>query len=156
VQRPLRRLTGRKAQAMTADLIIRALNGQHLNGFLPANDNQGAISHSVASKREWCGGGELGRVSGDGIGVWPSAAGWGTRRNASLFLTWPEVLEVIAAGCRDGHREAYEAAFRDWSAQVEASGPAGRWFADTTPLHQATEALIRHGAERTQVQEALF
>jgi hypothetical protein len=140
----------------TADLIIRALNGQHLHNFLPGNDNQGAISHSVGAKREWCGDGELGRVSSDGIGVWPSAAGWGTRRTATLFLTWPEVLEIIASGCHDGHRDAYEAAFRDWSAQVEASGPAGCWFADTSALHAAEKALIRHGAEQTQAQEVLF
>ena len=142
------------------DLIIRHVvhGGHHLRDFLPGNDNRRAVAHSVASKHEWCGGGIWGRVTPDGIGEWSGSAGCLTAkpRAALLFLTWAEVLEVIASGCHDGHREAYEDAFRTWSAQADASGPAGGWSADPTILHQAEKALIRHGAEHAQVQEVLF
>jgi hypothetical protein len=151
------------------DLIITALGGQHLFGFLPGNGNRRAISGSVRSKHEWGWTGVHGRVSPEGIGEWagssrkPSAA--------SLYATWPEVLTVIELGCTDGHRQAYEAAYRAWFADVHKAWEDFRATHKglprvvdgglTTVLHETTKALIRHGVSRlagreTLIQETLF
>ena len=119
---------------MTADLaalIIRGLSGQHLHDWLPGQDNRAAIAAAVTSRHEWSGSGYA-RVTGDGIGEWPTvASSYAARRSdAVLFVTWAEVLEVVERGCADGHRERYEAA---------APG--------SDAMRDAKAALIRHGCE---------
>jgi len=149
-----------------ADLIIRGLSGEHLNGWLPGNDNRAAISHVVSSKASWSGPGMgWGEVHRDGIGEWPSGTRYGDRRRsaAALFVPWAEVLAIIARGCPGGHRERYEAAFRAWGAGVakvwEGYRPGTVPFPETPDpgeIHRTTVALIRHGCEQLEVQDALW
>jgi hypothetical protein len=142
-----------------ATLIIQGLSGQHLHGFLPGSDNKGAISHAVSSKHGWSGPGSgWGQVGPDGIGVWPCLAGTSTRvgkrRDAALFVTWREVLAVIARGCTDGYRERYEAAYAAWGAAVNEAWKDYKpgqskpvpWV-DQGAINETKAALIRHGCE---------
>jgi hypothetical protein len=153
-----------------AKLIIRGLSGQHLYGFLPGNDNRGAISGSVRSKHGWSGPGMgWGQVTPDGIGEWPYLAGTSARarpRDATLFVTWAEVLAVAGRGCADGYREWYEAAYAAWGAAVSEArkdckpGQSGGipWV-DQDAINETKAALIRHGCEEPEqvlVQGALF
>lgn len=146
-----------------ARLIIRGLGGQHLWGFLPGRDNKEAVSAAVSSKRGWGVGPIHGQVGRDGIGEWPNSVAWRAAKpgNATLFVTWAELLEVVARGCADSYREQYEAAYAAWCAEI---GPTdwsvprcGYPSAEATRrLHEATAALIRHGCQCAVVQEALF
>jgi hypothetical protein len=142
-----------------ADLIVRGLNGQHLHGFLPGNDNKAAISRAVASKHGWSGPGSgWSQVGPDGIGEWPYLGGTSARvvrrrRDAVLFVTWQEVLDVIARGCSDGYRARYEAAHAAWGAACAAwqdckPGPSAPvpWV-DQGGINETGDALIRHGCE---------
>lgn len=146
-----------------AGLIIKGLNGQHLSGFLPGSDNKAAISATIASVLGWCGGGVYGNVTRHGIGEWDHFAHHSDRkrRDATRFVSWDEVLQVVARGCADGHLEAYEAAAAAWHAECGPYNPAkgtGGYPSDaaTKRLHETTHALIRHGCQQTTVQEALF
>ena len=149
-----------------ARLIIRGLSGQHLHGFLPGNDNRGAIARAAGGARCWGGPGQgWGGVTRDGIGEWPRSAGLRDRRPsvAVLFVRWAEVLEVIARGCEGGRRRRYETAWNAWNA-----GLARAWkdhkpgvhpspaTPDPSIMRLAEIALIRHGCEQPEVQGALF
>lgn len=151
------------------DLIVRALSGEHLHWWLPGEDNRAAISHLVSSKHSWNGPGmPWGSVVRDGIGEWADIGalheGGGHKRSAVIqFINWAEVLTVIELGCADGHRQAYEAAYRAWSkANREAwenyrprDDGLAPWI-DQTAIQETKQALIRHGARRRVVQDALF
>jgi hypothetical protein len=157
-----------------ADLIIRGLGGQHLHGLLPGNDNQAAISHAWSGHHGWSGPGEpFGEVTADGIGCW-KGPGWTYHprrppRTAVLFVTWPEILAIIARGCGEGRRAAYEAAYEQWGQRarswcadnLERSQRPGVYgppvpYPDQALISETTAALIRHGCERIEVQDALF
>jgi hypothetical protein len=140
-----------------ATLIIQGLNGEHLHGFLPGNDNKGAISHAVSSKRGWSGPRMgWGQVIPTGVGEWPYATGGRSRKqqDASLFATWTEVLAVIERGCADGYRERYEAAYAAWGAAVNEAWKDYKpgqskpvpWV-DPGAINETKAALIRHGCE---------
>jgi hypothetical protein len=159
-------VSGRAQAPGRADLIIRALSGHHLHGFLPGNGNRAAISRAVSSGRSWSGPLEgWGEVRREGIGLWPHAIRLVPARpaDAMLFLPWDEVLAVIARGCADGYRERYEAAHAAWCTAVhEASKDyrAGQvaWV-DQSGIDETKAALIRHGCEepaQVLVQGALF
>jgi hypothetical protein len=145
-------------RAGIATLIIRGLSGEHLHGFLPGNDNRAAVSHAVASKRGWSGSGSgWGQVGPEGIGEWPHLAGASARmrrRDAAVFVTWQEVLGVIARGCTDGYRQRYEAAYAAWSAAVDEAWKdykPGQWapvpWVEQGGIDETKQALIRHGCE---------
>jgi hypothetical protein len=112
----------------------------------------------------WSSGGVYGNVTRRGIGEWPYYAHHSGRKpaDAIVFVAWAEVLEVVARGCADGHREAYEAAYAAWCAEIVDYNPAaGRLggypgAAATRRLREATSALIRHGCQQTAVQDTLF
>jgi hypothetical protein len=151
-----------------ADLITRAMGGEHLRGFLPGQDRRAAIARVVASKPHWSGPGYWCAATRDGIGDWGDA-GFDVRlkerrADALAFATWDEVLAVIERGCAGGHRAAYEAAYDAWCAGVREAW-AGRKPGDSYPspaapspaaIHSATEDLIRHGCEQLEVQDALW
>jgi hypothetical protein len=146
------------------DLIIRGLGGQHLHGFLPGNDNKAAIAAAVASMLGWSSTGVYGNVTRRGIGEWAHYGHHSERKSADaiVFVTWADVLEVVARGCADGHREAYEVARTAWCAQIGGYHPARGQLggypgtAATRWLREATAALIRHGCQQTAAQGTLF
>ena len=149
------------------DLIIRALSGHHLYGFLPGQDRRAAITRLVASRHHWSGPGYWCAVTRAGIGDW-GGAGLEVRlkerrRDAVAFVTWDEVLAVIERGCAGGRRAAYEAAYGAWCAGVrdaQAGRKPGDWPSPAAPdpaaIDSATRDLIRHGCGRLEVQDALF
>ena len=151
----------------TAELIIRALSGQHLFEFLPGGDRCAAISRLIASKHHWSGPRCWCAVVRDGIGDWHGVE-FETRiterrPDAVLFVTWDEFLTAIERGCGDGHREAYETAYRAWFAALDKSREG--WSPrlglppatpDEAGLHTTTAALIRHGCREREVQGELF
>jgi hypothetical protein len=72
-----------------------------------------------------------------------------------VFLTWPQILKIIADGCAGGRREAYETALRadrdafkakDWDA----------WRAACDAMRAAEETLIAHGCQAEPAQVTLF
>lgn len=151
----------------TAELIIRALSGHHLHGFLPGNDRRAAISRLVASKHHWSGPDCWCAVTREGIGDWRGldfgARVKERRSEAVSFITWDELLAVIERGCAGGHREAYEAAYRAWFAALDKAregwSPREDWFPatpDPSDMHTTTAALIRHGCQPREVQGELF
>ncbi len=157
-----------------ADLIIRGLGSQHLAGFLPGHNNQAAISSARSGALGWTSpGGPYGNVTRDGIGIWDTAEHHSLRKpaRAVLFVTWDRVLLVVAAGCGEGRRDEYEAAYRAWAERCRWQDwrPDGRlpycstldgererlwqeacvpgWYGRATGrLHEATAAIIRAGA----------
>jgi hypothetical protein len=150
-----------------AALIIRGLSGSHLAGFLPGNDNKQAIASAASGQHSWSGPGiDSGAVTRKGIGLYPNATG--TRLVAPpplVLITWPEVLSIVAAGCGDGRREAYEAAFAEFMswARDDHDYPLGgtpppadreRYFRVTDGLHVATAAVITTGCQRVAVFRA--
>jgi hypothetical protein len=151
------------------NLIVRGLSGEHLHCWLPGNDNRAAISHLVSSRHSWNGPGiPWGSVVRYGIGEWAGIGalheGGGHRRSSALqFITWAEVLAVIDLGCADGHRDRYEAAYRAWSTASREAWEAYKptddgvspWV-DQTAIRETKQALIRYGAGRRVVQDALF
>lgn len=143
-----------------ARAIIRGLGGQHLIGFLPGQDNKAAISKAVGGGAGWASRGVLGHVTRRGVGEWPASVArqQGEPGNALAFLTWGEVLDVVARGCAGGHREAYEAAYAAWCEEVKAGGGQYPRAAFCDRLHEAEHALIRNGCRSHQatVQDTLF
>jgi hypothetical protein len=152
-------------------LILRALSGEHLHGFLPGNDQKAAISRAVGTHHEWAGGNTYGRVTRRGIETFDSLdAMFGGSH--TLVIPWPEMLDIVARGCGDGRREAYEAAFakwKEWAADdgykiTSAKQPSDeelearyeRWNAVTEPLHATQAAIISAGCERQTLQPELF
>ena len=139
-----------------AGLIGKALSGEHLNGWLPGNDNKAARAHVVAG----------------------SACGWwgrvGTRAvyGAAGMVTWGEVIAIVARGCKvSGLRENYERAYAEWCAWAQAGGylPATcdwpteqqddhySWSCQIgEALHSAEAAIIEAGCTPEYEQEALF
>jgi hypothetical protein len=149
------------------DLVVRGLSGEHLRDWLPGGDNRAAVARLVSSKHSWSGPGRpWGSVVRDGIGEWADCVHGEHRYKRSTaiqFITWTEVLAVIELGCANGHREAYEAAYETWSTanrqvwENHRAHPGGLiQFADETGIRKTTMALIRHGAGRRVVQDALF
>src|SRR5215218_5599757 len=149
-----------------AALILRALSGEHLHGWLPGNDHQGAISHAAGTMHEWVGGGQHGRVTRKGIATYPSLDAMFARTPDHL-LPWREVVDIVAKGCSDGRREAYEAAFAKWNEWARDDGYSikssrttpeerearyQRWSEASDGIHDATRAIITAGCEREQVQ----
>ncbi len=137
-----------------AGLIISGLARADLLEFLPGRRNRNAVTSVAACERTWARQGRWGEVIRQGIGEWA----WGTggpltRDNAVLFVTWAEVLAVVARGCADGYRERYEAAYRAWREQVSAGAP---WYVTPEYLAEAQAALIRYGCEQPEAQGALF
>ena len=100
-----------------ARLILRALSGNHLYGFLPGNDHKNAISHAVGTHHEWSGPEECGRVTKRGIETFDSldVMYGGQLVRSGWLILWSDVLDVVARGCTDGRREAYETAFAAWN-----------------------------------------
>jgi hypothetical protein len=155
--------------------ILRGLSGQHLYGFLPGNDHKAAISHAASGYHGWGGGGQSqwGQVTRKGIGLYDSIEGTRDERNAVVLITWREVLGVIAKGCTDGRREAYEAAHDAWN-EHHGRWPAwdpkrrtSRTHAEiierqeeyrrvTDGIHETTGAIIKAGCSLEPVQPELF
>jgi hypothetical protein len=164
--------TGTPVSARAA-LIITGLGGQHLAGFLPGADNKAAISQAVASQHGWSGSaGTWGQVARKGIGLWREVKDR-EPATAVLFVTWAEVLEVVARGCEGGRREAYEAAYRlfgEWArvsawvpgeteqqrAEREATVDPTLYARAHDGIHEATAEIIVHGAEQAEEQLKMF
>jgi hypothetical protein len=153
-----------------AALILRALSGEHLYGFLPGNDHKQAISHAAGTMHEWVGGDQYGRVTRKGIETYPSLDAM-FERAPSAVITWREVLDIVARGCDGGRRAEYEAAFARWNewARVDGYTVSGkrpsdeeieakyeRWSKASDGIHAATDAIIRAGCEREPIQPELF
>src|SRR5579859_4179648 len=101
---------------------MRGLGARRLRGFLPGQDNRAAVAEAVASCPAWIHGGMRGRVTRNGLGEWAAGARCGSRGEAVVYVTWREVLEIVARGCRDGLQGAYEAAWRGYEAQARKVG----------------------------------
>jgi hypothetical protein len=97
-----------------AKIILRPLSGGHLSNWLPGNDHKAAIAHGVGIHHEWMGGDQCGRVTTKGIEIFPSLDAM-FARTPSDVIRWREVIEIVAVGCGEGRREAYEAAFARWN-----------------------------------------
>jgi hypothetical protein len=134
-----------------ARLILRALSGEHLHGFLPGEDNKAAISHAVSGYHGWGGdtGGLWGQVTRKGIGLYPDIEATRDEKNAEVFIPWREVLEVVARGCIGGRREAYETAFDAWN-EHHRRYPA--WAPGVSRTHQQ---MIERQAELPRVTDAI-
>lgn len=160
------------AAAGKARMILRGLAAQHLQGWLPGNDHQAAISAVVAGAGGWSEDAGWGQVVPTGVGIWPDH-GTHERCDALTFVTWAQVLAVVARGCGDGRREAYEAAYttfgrwvhRDrWMPGEDHATKAERYAAESGPsyteahrgIRATTAAIIEHGCQTEAVQEALF
>jgi hypothetical protein len=162
---------------MTSDekvqLILRALSGEHLHGFLPGNDHKAAIAHAVSGYHGWGGTGLWGQVTRKGIGLYESIEGTRDERTAVVMITWREVFEVVANGCSDGRRERYEAAFDAWNehhrrfpawdpqrrtrrTQEEIIEKQESFERVTDGIHETTRAIIEAGCSREPIQAALW
>jgi hypothetical protein len=160
-----------------AALILRALSGEHLHGFLPGEDHKTAVSHAVGTHHEWGGGGQHGRVTKRGIETFDSLDAM-FAHTASQVIPWREVLDIVAKGCGDGRRERYEAAFAGWS-EHHRRFEFRYWGADeckrrrnrtdeeiqterddfarvSAGIRETTRAIITAGCEREVLQPELF
>jgi hypothetical protein len=156
-----------------ADLILHALSGEHLHGFLPGNDHKAAISQAASGYHGWGGSGEWGQVTRKGIGLYPDLPSHRDQKNARVFITWAEVFEIVAKGCSDGRRESYEAAYAAWGEHNErfpAWDPERRtrrtheeiiesqadYHRVTTALHETTRSIVEAGCSREPIQATLW
>lgn len=160
------------APAGKARMIRRGLAAQHLQGWLPGNNHKAAISAVVAGAGGWSEDAGWGQVVPTGVGIWPDYCTH-QRRDALTFVTWAQVLEVVARGCGEGRREAYEAAYATFGRWVHRDGwvpgedhaaKAERNAAEPGPsyteahrgIHATTSAIIEHGCRPEAVQGSLF
>jgi hypothetical protein len=145
--------------------VIRGLSGEDIAGFLPGADHKQAIHHAVSGQHAWAGEGTWGKVTPKGIGIW-SASGQDRPTDAVLFVSWQDVIEIIAKGCEGGRREAYEAAFGAFMAWARAEHdypPGGSpkptdhvvYGKVTDGIRVTTAAIIRNGCVASVTQMAL-
>jgi hypothetical protein len=159
-----------------AELILRGLSGEHLHGFLPGNDHKPAVSHAASGYHGWGGGGEWGQVTRKGIGLYPDLPSHRDQKNARVFITWAEVFEIVAKGCSDGRREAYEAAYVAWNehherfpywepvhygrtrkrTDEEAEAEFDDYCRVTDAIHETTRAIVGAGCSLEPIQAALW
>jgi len=146
-----------RADDLRAGLIVRGLGGRRLRGFLPGQDNRAAIAEAVASCPAWIHGGTRGHVTRNGLGEWPARTPARTRAEAVVYLTWREVLEIVARGCREGMQAPYLAAWREYEAEARKIGVAD---ADLAAVDLAAWELAAAGCVKTAaagaVQRMLF
>jgi hypothetical protein len=164
--------------AQQAQLILRGLSGEHLHGFLPGNDHKAAIAHAAPGNHGW--GPELGdkwgQVTRKGIGIYPQLADARDEKKAVMFVPWRVVLEIVAKGCQDGRREAYEAAYAEWlehhrrypffepdnyphwrkRTDEEAEVEFEDYCRVSDLIHTATRSIIEAGCAREPIQPALW
>jgi hypothetical protein len=154
-----------------AALILRALSGEHLHGWLPNEDHKAAISRAVGTHHEWTAPKYCGRVTTKGIETYPSLDAMFVH-NPSEVIPWREVIEIVAEGCGDGRRVAYETAFASWNqwaredgytiktakrpSDEEIDGSYQRWSAVSDGIHATTAAIINAGCARQTLQPELF
>jgi hypothetical protein len=153
-----------------AQLILRALSGEHLHGFLPGEDHKAAISHAVSTHHGWAGGDQYGRVTKRGIETFSSVDEMYSGP-PTLVIPWSEVLDIVAQGCTDQRREDYEAAYARWCGWVREDGYTikssrtsaeereasyQRWSAASHGIYATTAAIINAGCERQTLQPELF
>ena len=160
-----------------ARIILRALSGNHLHGFLPGEDHKRAISSAVTTHHEWAGGGEHGRVTKRGIEMFDSLdAMFGG--SPVLVIPWRDVLDVVAKGCTDGRREAHEAAFEAWGehhrrfefrywdldackrrrnrTEEEIQAEHDDFARVSDGIHSTMAAIVNAGCEREPIQPGLW
>ncbi len=136
-------------------LITGALAGQPLSRFMPGADNHAAIRAVVATWKSWTSDLGYAEVRPKGAGLWPEILGDHTPGNAAVFLTWSQILEIIARGCTDDRCKAYEAArqaFRDTHDRKDWDA----WRAACDAMAAAEQELISYGLQAEPVQDALF
>lgn len=138
--------------AQKAEIIKTALSGYPIYDLLPGERNTAAI-RKIASTRY---AGERGWM--DFQGIHDSRKG---------FVSWDDLLGVIAQGCGEGRRAAYERAYDEWCAWTESNdGPylsaADRaerlsWLERVTKAtSETTAAIIDAGCERYVEPTPLF
>jgi hypothetical protein len=161
-----------------AELILRGLSGQHLHDFLPGNDHKAAISHVASGHGGWGGGGSpyWGQVTRKGVGYYPNLTDARNEKNAVMFVSWREVIEVVAKGCSGGRREAYEAAYDAWNhhhdrypywepgnygrtrkrTEEEAEAEFEDYCRVTDAIRKTTRDIVEAGCSREPIQAALW
>jgi hypothetical protein len=141
-----------------ASLILHALSGHHLCGWLPGNDHKAARSAVVTGGGGWTdGGGRWGQVIAEGVGLFPSLIRSRKPADAIAFIRWAEIAQVVERGCGDGRRGAYEAAFVGFNQWVrDTMAPPGATPAPTDvdyyrrvhhALWETTRAIIENGSQ---------
>lgn len=80
-------------------LITGAIAGQPLSRFMPGTESKSAIHAVVATWKTWVSDIGYAEVRAGGVGLWPAIRGDHEPGDATVFLTWPQILEIIARGC---------------------------------------------------------